>query len=232
MSTLSSEVKAAMSIYDTPAGADVAGVLAEYPNPGALLDAAAATREAGYRHFDTHSPFPIHGMDRAMGLGNSIVGLFTLGGAATGLALATWMQWWMSAVDYPMNISNKPAFAIEPSIPIMFELTVLLGALGTAIGMFAINGLPRPYNPLFNSERFGRATDDAFFLYVAASDPQFDESAVAAFAREHGATHIETIRETDTREVTVGTVVRDEVHEAGAGVRDALDLPPAPRPTH
>lgn len=205
MKELFREIKASMGIYDAPASGTVHGVLAEFPNPGALLEAAAAARTAGYRHYDTHSPFPIHGMDKAMGLGNSIVGYFTFGGAVTGLALATWMQWWMQGVDYPMNISNKPAFAVEPSIPVMFELTVLLGALGTAVGMFAINGLPRPYNPLFNSERFGRATDDAFFLHIAGSDPLFDEAAVAAFAREHGATHVETIRETDESTTPSGT---------------------------
>ena len=221
MKELLREIKAAMGIYDAPAPQTVHGVLAEFANPGALLDAAAAAREAGYRHYDAHSPFPIHGMDKAMGLGNSIIGLFTLGGAISGLALGTWMQWWMSAVDYPINISNKPAFAIEPSIPVMFELTVLLGALGTAVGMFAINGLPRPYNPIFNSERFGRATDDAFFLHIAASDALFDEAAVYAFARQHGATHVETIRETDE-----ATPPADAVVVVAPGTASAVPVAP------
>lgn len=228
MKELLREIKAAMGIYDAPASGTLHGVLAEFANPGALLDAAAAAREAGYRHYDTHSPFPIHGMDKAMGLGNSIVGFFTLGGAATGLALATWMQWWMGAVDYPLNISNKPAFAFEPSIPVMFELTVLLGALGTAVGMFAINGLPRPYNPLFNSARFGRATDDAFFLYVAASDANFDEAGVADFARRNGATHVETIREEDPAAVSAtGT---PDVAEPTATPSLTVPTAAAPRP--
>ncbi len=215
MKELFREIKAAMGIYDAREGGDgVHGVLAEFANPGVLLDAAKATRAAGYRFYDTHSPFPIHGMDSAMGLANSKVGLFTLGGGATGLMLATWMQWWMGSVDYPLSISNKPAFAIEPSVPIMFELTVLLGALGTAVGMFAMNGLPRPYNPLFNSERFGRVTDDAFFLYVAATDPKFGEADTAGFLRGLGATHIETIYDDDRAGKPVEAAPTETLHAA------------------
>lgn len=189
-----SEVKASMSIYEAQED-EVYGVLAEFSNPGELLHAAEAVREAGYNHFDTHSPFPIHGMDKAMGLGNSIVGWITLVGGITGLALATWMQWWMGEVDYALNISGKPFFAIEPSIPVMFELTVLLAALSTVAGMFALNGLPRPYNPLFYSTEFLRVTNDAFFLHVAASDKQFDQSNTSQMLQDLGALNVETIRD-------------------------------------
>ncbi len=181
-----------MSIYEADAS-DLYGLLAEFANPGALMHAAEETREAGFRHFDTHSPFPIHGMDRAMGLGNSKVGLFALGGGLTGLALGTWLQWWTGAVDYPLNISGKPAFAIEPSIPVIFELTILFAALGAVIGMFAMNGLPRPYNPLFYSKRFAAATDDAFFLHIAASDENFQHEKTADFLRSIGALSVEAI---------------------------------------
>ncbi len=194
LNSLARDVKASMSIYD--AGDDqVYGLLAEFANPGELLHAAEAVHEAGFRHFDTHSPFPIHGMDKAMGLGNSIVGWITLVGGITGLSLATLMQWWMGAVDYPISISGKPFFAVEPSIPIMFELTVLLASLATAGGMFALNGLPRPYNPLFYSKNFLRVTDDAFFLHIAASDEKFDQSATASMLQELGASNVETIHD-------------------------------------
>ncbi len=169
------------------------GVLAEFPNPGALLHAAEAAREAGYRRYDTYSPFPIHGMDRAMGLGNSQVGYFTLIGGLTGLAIGTWLQWWTSAVDYPLNISGKPFFAWWSSIPIMFELTVLFAAFGALAGMLALNGLPRPYNPLFYSDRFRRASDDGFFLHVAAADGQFDRERTAQMLEKAGATHVEAV---------------------------------------
>jgi hypothetical protein len=216
MKELFREIKAAMGIYDAPDSGGVHGLLAEFPNPGALLDAAKATREAGYRFYDTHSPFPIHGMDRAMGLSNSKVGLWTLGGGVTGLALATWMQWWMQAVDYPLNISNKPTFAVEPAVPIMFELTVLLASLGTAAGMLLMNGLPRPYNPIFNSDRFARVTDDAFFLYLAASDPRYDARGAADFLTGLGATHVETIRDEGAEVVPAEHDVEPVPHHAEA----------------
>lgn len=187
------EIKRSMGIYDAqPAGGSY-GLLAEFANPGALLDAAKATHDAGYRAYDAHSPFPIHGMDAAMGLGPSKVSFHTLMGGITGLALATWLQWWTGSVDYPLNISGKPAFAVEPSVPVMFELTVLLAGLATAIGMLAMNGLPRVWNPLFYSKRFGRVTDDGFFLFVSADDRRYDASATAAMLRDLGATHVERI---------------------------------------
>ncbi len=189
---LTREIKATMGIYEAPEGKPY-GLLAEFPHPGALYDAAKATREAGYKHFDVHSPFPIHGMDDAMGLPNSKVGAIALGGGITGLALATWLQWWTGAIDYPLNISGKPLFAVEPSVPIMFELTILFSALGAVAGMLALNGLPRPYNPLFYSKNFMRATDDGFFLHIAASDKNFDHEATEAFLKSIGGTNIEVI---------------------------------------
>lgn len=186
--------KASMSIYESDDSDDY-GILAEFTDPGALLEAAKGVHQAGYSHFDAHSPFPIHGMDKAMGLGNSKVGYFTIVGSITGLALATWLQWWMGEIDYPINISGKPFFAVEPSIPVMFELTILFSAFAAVIGMFMLNGLPRPYNPLFYSERFDRVTDDAFFVFVAASDEQFDKAKTTSLLKELGALHIELIKD-------------------------------------
>jgi len=196
---LTRELKATMGIYESDEE-QVYGLLAEFSDPGALLHAAEAVRENGYSHFDTHSPFPIHGMDRAMGLGNSKVGFFSFGGAVMGLAVGYLLQWWTSAVDYPINISGKPFFAIEPSVPIMFELTILFGALGAVAGMLALNGLPRPYNPLFYSERFERVTDDAFFLHIAASDAKFDETDTANLLRKAGALNVELVQDDGSAE--------------------------------
>lgn len=194
MKKLLAEIKGSMGIYESE---PVYGLLAEFADPGALLHAAAQVREAGYRHFDVHSPFPIHGMDKAMGLGNSLVGFFTLGGGITGFALAYWLQWWTGAVAYPLNISGKPFFAIEPSIPIMFELTVLFAAFGAVAGMFALNGLPRPHNPLFYSRNFTRATDDAFFLHIAASDKCFDLEETRQLLTDLGGYHVELLAATE-----------------------------------
>lgn len=192
MKKLIADIKASMGVYESE---PVYGLLAEFADPAALLHAAAKVREAGYRHFDVHSPFPIHGMDKAMGLGNSLVGFFTLGGGITGFALAYWLQWWTAAVAYPLNISGKPFFAIEPSIPVIFELTVLFSAFGAVAGMFALNGLPRPHNPLFYSRNFARATDDAFFLHIAASDKRFDLEDARRLLTDLGGYHIELLAE-------------------------------------
>ncbi len=192
MKKLIADIKASMGVYESE---PVYGLLAEFADPAALLHAAEETRKAGYRHFDVHSPFPIHGMDKAMGLGNSLVGFFTLGGGITGFALAYWLQWWTGAVAYPLNISGKPFFAIEPSIPVIFELTVLFSAFGAVAGMFALNGLPRPHNPLFYSRNFARATDDAFFLHIAASDKRFDLEETRRFLTDVGGRNIELLTE-------------------------------------
>ncbi len=193
-------LKATMGIYESRAD-KVYGLLAEYADPGALLHAAQEVRKAGYKHFDTHSPFPIHGMDRAMGLGQSKVGYITLAGGALGLLTATWLQWWTSAVDYPINISGKPFFAFEPSVPIMFELTVLFSAIAAVAGMLALNGLPRPYNPLFYSRRFARVTDNAFFLHVAASDAAFDMGQTRQLLEDLGALGIEVIEDREYSDI-------------------------------
>lgn len=169
------------------------GLLAEFSDPAALLHAVEHLREQGYRRLDTFTPFPVHGMDRAMGLGPSKLGFIVFGMGAMGAAGGYLLQWWTAAVDYPIAISNKPLFAIEPSIPIIFELTVLFSALGAVGGMLALNALPKPYNPLFFSDRFGRATDDGFFLHVAAADAQFDRAATAQALFEEGALGVEFV---------------------------------------
>lgn len=203
------ELKASMGIYGRRDDGFF-GLLAEFRDPAALYHAAEGMRRAGYRFYDTHSPFPIHGMNRAMGIGNSKVGFITLGGGLTGLLLGIWLQWWTGAVDYPINISGKPFFAWEPSIPVIFELTVLLSAFGAVTGMLLLNGLPRPYNPLFYSRRFARATDDGFFLHVASVDKRFDSSSTHDLLTELGALHVEEIFDTgdpdgvDQREVDGG----------------------------
>lgn len=195
------DLKAWMGIYESDAD-QVYGLLAEFSDPGALLHAAEAVHEEGYRHFDTHSPFPIHGMDEAMGLGNAAgVGVCTFVGGLTGFIVAYLLQWWTAAVDYPINISGKPFFAIEPSVPIMFELTVLFAAFGAFGGMLALNGLPRPYNPLFYSDRFVEASDDRFFLHIAASDDRFEVEESAALLQRLGALHIELVKDDGVAEV-------------------------------
>ena len=125
----------------------------------------------------------------------SILGFLVFGGAVTGCYLGYLMQYWMGEVDYPLNISGKPFFALEPSIPIMFELTILFATLTAVFGMFALNKLPTPYNPLFYSKRFTKVTDDGFFLHIESKDGQFDRNASAALLRDLGAINVEVIED-------------------------------------
>ncbi|MFV1969042.1 MAG: DUF3341 domain-containing protein [Pirellulaceae bacterium] len=171
------------------------GVLGEFEHAGDLLRAARGVHEAGYKKFDAHSPFPIHGMDRAMGLGQSILGYLVFVGAVVGGYLGYLMQYWMGEVDYPINYSGKPFFAIEPSIPIIFELTILFAVMTAVFGMLALNKLPTPYNPLFYSKRFVKVTDDGFFLSIESRDTQFDEATSAALLRDLGAVNVEVIED-------------------------------------
>ncbi len=195
--------KALRAALETRANEHV-GLLAEFSDPGALHDAVVDLRKRGYSRLDTFSPFPIHGMDRAMGLPFSKLAFLVFGGGLLGVSLGTFLQWWTSAakqykwVDvilqgYPINISNKPLFAIESSVPIMFELTILLSALTAVGGMLALNGLPKPYNPLFNSARFGRATDDGFFLHIGEADGEFARARTAGDLFGLGALAVEYV---------------------------------------
>ncbi len=147
--------------------------LAQYETPGACLHAAEKLRDAGYKNFDAHTPFPVHGMDAAMGMGDSKLGWIVLPAGITGCALAFTMMYWMNAVDYPIVIGGKPPGSIPSMIPIMFELTVLLSCLTTVFGMFGLNKIPRHHHPIFNSDRFAAATDDKFFISVEVEDPKF-----------------------------------------------------------
>jgi hypothetical protein len=148
--------------------------LARYKTPGECLHAAEKLRDAGYTKFDSHTPFPVHGMDAAMGLGDSKLGWIVFPAAVTGATLAFTMIWWMNAVDYPIVIGGKPPFSLPSMIPIMFELTVLLSCFATVFGMFHLNKIPRHHHPIFNSENFASASDDKFFISVEVEDPKFN----------------------------------------------------------
>jgi hypothetical protein len=182
---------------DAAGGAGVRpwGLLAEFDDVQTLFHAAEQCRDAGYRRWDVHTPFPVHGMNNAMGIKYTKLPLVVLGGALAGLGLALLMQWWMNAVDYPLIISGKPFFSLPANIPVIFELTVLFGALCAFVGMLAMNGLPRHHHPLFRSESFRRATQDRFFITIEAGDPQFDEARVTSFLQGLGSLQVERIEE-------------------------------------
>jgi hypothetical protein len=169
------------------------GILAEVRNPKDLIDIAETIVENGYQRFDTFSPFPIHGMDKAMRLQKSKLGWIVAGHGLLGLAGAFIMIYFMMVIDYPLNISGKALTNIPAWVPIMFELTVLLSSFGAVFGMFFLNGLPKLNHPLFNSEDFKKATDDGFFVCIEADDPQFEESKVENLLQKAGANNIQKI---------------------------------------
>jgi hypothetical protein len=169
------------------------GVLAEFASPTALYHACEEVRDAGFTRWDAHTPFPIHGLDRAMGLRASPVPWISLVLALGGAVTAIGLQGWVSTLAYPLVISGKPFFSWPAFIPITFELAVLGGALGAVFGMFGLNQLPTLYHPLFNSERFDRASDDGFFLSIESWDPKFDPQSTSDLLRRLGASHVELV---------------------------------------
>jgi Protein of unknown function (DUF3341) len=170
------------------------GVVAQFDRPEQLLAAGHKVHhEHGFKRIDALTPFPIHGIDDAIGVPRSILGYIVFGCGVFGLLNAIFMVWYTNGYDYPLVIGGKPLFAWEFSIPPMFELTVLLASFGAVIGMLALNGLPRFYHPSFNYSHFGRATDDAYLLVVEASDPKFDIERTPELLRSLGAARVEVV---------------------------------------
>lgn len=166
------------------------GLLAQFDDPHALLAAAEKVRDAGYTKTDAYVPFPVHGIDEALGIKPTILPwiVLTLGviGGVGGLA----MQYWMNAVDYPYLISGKPLFSLPANIPVTFELIILLSGFGVFLGMLGLNKLPLFSNPLFQIPQFARATDDKFFLGISADDPKYQQTKVRALFESFGPSEI------------------------------------------
>jgi len=169
------------------------GLGAEFSSAAALLEAAKKIYAHGFKKWDVYSPFPIHGMDHAMGFKRSRVSLFSLIGGFTGLTTGFVLIYYTSALNYPLIVQGKPYFALEPSLPIFFELTILLTAFGTILGLLLLTLLPRLHHPVFNWDRFQRATDDGFFLVLEVTDPKFDPTASRQLLQGMGGTHITEI---------------------------------------
>jgi hypothetical protein len=172
---------------------ELVGLLAEYANVDQILKAARAVRRAGYLRWDVHSPFPLHGIDYAMGVKPTILPWIVLGGGLFGLTGGLVLQWWCNAYDYPFLVSGKPFWSLPANIPIIFELTVLCSALTAVFGMLSLNKLPQLYNPLFRSQRFRRATTDRFFVVIDATDPKFDEAETTKLLQDVGAAAVERV---------------------------------------
>lgn len=169
----------------------LAAMVAEFHTPQDLIKAARQVREAGYQKFDAHSPFPVHGIDEAMGIRMTRLPWFTFIAACIGGISAVGMQWWMNAIDYPFLISGKPLASIPAWMPIVFELCILLGAFTTVIAMFALNGLPRFASPFSRAMSTLRGSTDRFFVSLDARDPKFSLEGSRQLLESIGAQHVE-----------------------------------------
>ena len=173
------------------------GLIAEFDSPAAVLRAAEEIRDAGYHRWDVFSPFPVHGLDKVMGLGTSLVGWFALvfgGGAFVG---TMGLIWFTNAFDYPLIVGGKPMFSALMSFVPSYILLVLGSAIGAFVGMVALNQLPRHHHPLFKNKRFELATRDKFFLAIGSIDPKFSETETRKLLEEIGGAHIQLMEDDD-----------------------------------
>jgi hypothetical protein len=173
-------------------------IVAQFETAHDVMHAAEKVRDAGYERWDAHTPFPVHGMDGAMGLKDSRLGWIVIACAVTGLSGAFVMMHWMNGIDYPLIVGDKPAGApgtLPSMVPILFELTILLSAFGAVFGMLGLNRLPQHNHPVFESERFRAASDDKFFISIEADDPKFDVEKTRELLESAHASHVDLIEE-------------------------------------
>ena len=175
------------------------GLLGEFDSPKQLMDAAKKIREAGYRRIDAFAPFPVEGLSQALGLGRKhdlVPMLALLGGLGGGLS-GFFFQLWANISSYPMDIAGRPLNSWPAFIPVTFELTILGASTFAVFGMLALNRLPQPHHPLFNVQRFKRASNDKFFLCIEAHDVKFHLVETARFMQSIDAQHVTEVRDED-----------------------------------
>jgi hypothetical protein len=157
------------------------GIIAEFEDAHAVVEAARRTRAAGFEKIDAFSPLPVEGLSDALGQRDFSVPLIMLAGGILGGVGGFALLWYCTSIAYPLNIGGRPLLTWPSFMPITFELTVLISALSGIAGMFALNGLPHPYHPVFDAPDFYRASSDRFFLYIEATDSRFDREETARF---------------------------------------------------
>jgi len=180
-----------MSKNNSSSEPKIAGIAAYFDTPAELIKASEAIRDKGYRKWDTHTPFPVHGIDKAMGIKQSPLGWIVLLGGLAGFSAGLGLQWWGNAYSYQYVISGKPFFSYQAFVPITFELSILFAAFAAVFGMFALNGLPRLYHALFNYSKIHTFSDAGFVVSIEAADPQFEPKQTADFLNELGGKHVE-----------------------------------------
>lgn len=169
---------------------DLHGVLAEFREPEQLLAAAQAAYQAGYRRMEAYSPYAVEGVAEAIGFSETKVPLIVLLGGIIGGLTAYFMQWYSAAIDYPLNVGGRPPHSWPAFVPITFELTILFAAIAGLIGMLWLNGLPKPYHPVFNAPEFLLASQTRFFLCIEANDHIFQSEEVRVFLNSLGAEQV------------------------------------------
>jgi hypothetical protein len=169
------------------------GLLAEFSSADELVAAVRRAHAEGYRHMDTYSPFPLEGIADALGLRRTSVPLIVLIGGVLGCLTGYFMQYYLAAVYYPINVGGRPLHSWPSFIPITFELTVLFAGLFAVFGMLALNGLPMPSHPVFNAPRFALATRNRFFLAIEATDPKFDRVKTRQFLQSLAAYEVSEV---------------------------------------
>ena len=174
------------------------GVMGEFSTPEALLAATKKARDAGYKHIEAYTPFPVEGLSDAVGFRgfrSNWVAVFTLIGGLGGGLTGFGRPYWVAAITYPMNIGGRPLNSWPAFIPVTFELTVLGASIFAVVSMLALNKLPQPYHPVFNVERFAQASTDKFFLCIEARDPKFDLSETSKFLQGLHAEHVNEVKD-------------------------------------
>ena len=184
---------AKLTEHDRESEQKLYGLVAEFDTPQELMAAAEQVRDAGYTKWDCLTPFPVHGLDDSMGVKPTILPWLTLGAGLSGTTIAFTLQTWTNAIDYPYIISGKPLISLPASIPIMFELTVLLAAFTTFLGMMALNLLPQLFHPLLRRARAAGFTDDKFGIVIEADDKRFNREQAQLLLEKAGAKMVETV---------------------------------------
>ncbi|MEJ5170219.1 MAG: DUF3341 domain-containing protein [Fimbriimonadales bacterium] len=174
-------------------GPKVYGYIAEFEEAEQLVSAARKVADAGYRDFDAFSPFPIHGLPEAMRFKDARVPWIIFFCGLIGAVVGYGLQYYVTVFDYPMNVGGRPNHSWVQYIPITFECTVLFAALGAVVGMFGLNGLPRPYHPVFEAKNFERASEDRFFLVIEATDGKFDAEGTRRFLESLGPVEVNLV---------------------------------------
>ncbi|QXD33323.1 DUF3341 domain-containing protein [Candidatus Pelagisphaera phototrophica] len=179
------------------------GLIAKFDTPADIMHAAEKVRDAGYKNWDVITPFPIHGMDPAMGIKRSLVGRFTIVGGTIGLTTGMLMIWFTGASElslpymegYKLIVGGKPYFSPQFAFPVSYELTILFSAFASIGGMFILNKLPRHHHPVLKYKDVAASSDDKFFLYIENEDPQFDGEKTRSFLNDLGPVEVGELEE-------------------------------------